>query len=1133
MNRRAIVAGSFAAGLLLALAATGRTRGAVLAQGAGPARHGFPRPAEATATPGFPIAPSHEASLGSAATSTPPAVKGSPTDVILPNPVAYSTVSERVGTHQLQAADPEDRLIASGDANQEWPDTAYDPTNGQYLVVWTDDNGGGSVRGRFMSRLGTMGGQEFTIVSSLIGQPYRPSIAANPTDGSFLILWSELNGGVFEDGVFNLSTYNLYALAVNSAGAPLEGSPTIVTTALTFYYVPFAGYDVAYNSVANEYFVVWQQPPGIVVGDTIHPHHVMGRKLTSTGLASGAQVSLVNGSVGSIALAYSSQSNEYLYTFDRFSRLWVYDLYGQRLHADTLAPAGPIFNTQGMLALRDQYDANIAYSAASNLYLITYGDVPLVSEPNGPHVRGRFLEAGTGTLAPYTFSILPPVWDTSVVWNGGVAYCPVDQRFLATGWTPSGQLMARLIADGGNPVGDPFQVTELPAAYGPHIVARLDGLETSKQWLVTWNTPSDVYARFASSQPVVYPYTTIFEGPGFDRCDTPSVEDLQVWWDLSPYRFVGIYYGGNNRICDDQLQLSPAESQGREWVRQVTAMGWKILPIWAGPSPGCRSTTGVVMNSDPVVARQEGADEASAAVDAAYALGLVGEDRGGTVIYYDMEAFDATLHAWCAPAASAFVEGWSSMMRSLGNLPGVYGTVANATPWFGLAERPDVIWLARWHYQRFEYNEKDGKEHGVYEYDPLETVWGIEGIPDSYWGAGQRVYQYTDTHTESYGGIAWSICSSVADGTLAIGADTAMLHPAPAPSAFPAAAAPAGPGSMVIDAIELLSPSEGWVLAGGDLLWSHDGGETWVDITPPEADDEVVLAVKFPDPLHGWVMSALPSPSYSTVELSLSRTSDGGQTWETSPFRTFDEFAFPQSADLEFIDPDTGWAVVRLGSSSNSSDGLLFRTTDGGENWSEASAPSGNPVRFLTPNHGWALSGPGRHELLETTDGGSSWTPVSLVLPPETEPRNLVYGLPVFENESLGLLPVILSDSTGTQIWFHITDDGGTSWFVDQGVEIDEQVGPSSVFPVEIIDTEHWVLPTTGGLSGLAGPVLDLAFASPEVGWATIGGGECTEDSGGVTCTLLSGLYGTTDGGDSWEPILIPAYVLHLPVVFR
>jgi len=631
-------------------------------------------------------------------------------------------------------------------------------------------------------------------------------------------------------------------------------------------------------------------------------------------------------------------------------------------------------------------------------------------------------------------------------------------------------------------------------------------------------------------------HAAIMQGPGFDRCDTPSVEDLQIWQESSPYRFVGIYYGGDNRACRTQLELEPADVKGREWVRQVTAMGWKILPIWAGPSPRCRGSDDpdrAYIELDPEAAHVQGGQQAQEAVDQARELGLVGEDGAGTVVYYDIEPFSPELNPLCAPAVDAFVEGWSSMMRALGNLPGVYGHAKNAAAWFTLAERPDAIWLARYYFQRFEFDEKDGKYHGVYEYDPLETVWDIEGVPNNYWASHQRVYQYTDTHTEIYGGIAWSICSSVADGPLAIGAENPLLDPAQAPSVLPATAAPPGLGSIVIDAMKRLSPTEGWVLAGGDLLWSHNGGEAWEDITPPEADDKVVLATEFVDPLHGWVMSALPSESYSTIELSLSRTSDGGQTWETSAFRTFDEVAFPQSVDLEFIDPDTGWAVVRLGSSSNSSDGLLFHTTNGGEDWTEVSAPGGNPVRFLTADHGWTLSGPGRHGLLETSDGGVSWTPVSLTLPPPFEPRNEIYGLPVFENENLGLLPVILSDSTGTQIWFYVTNDGGTSWFLDQGVEIDEQVSPSSVFPVEIVDTEHWVLPTTGSLSGLVGPVLDLAFASPEVGWATIGGGQCTEDSGSVTCTLLSGLYGTTDGGDSWQPVSLPTGLLYLPLVLR
>ncbi|HEY3007401.1 MAG TPA: hypothetical protein VGJ63_04965, partial [Micromonosporaceae bacterium] len=39
-----------------------------------------------------------------------------------------------------------------------------------------------------------------------------------------------------------------------------------------------------------------------------------------------------------------------------------------------------------------------------------------------------------------------------------------------------------------------------------------------------------------------------FVGYGFDACTAPSSAAMQAWL-ASPYRAIGIYFGGNNRAC--------------------------------------------------------------------------------------------------------------------------------------------------------------------------------------------------------------------------------------------------------------------------------------------------------------------------------------------------------------------------------------------------------------------------------------------------------------------------------------------------------------------------------------------------------------------------------------------------------
>ena len=48
-------------------------------------------------------------------------------------------------------------------------------------------------------------------------------------------------------------------------------------------------------------------------------------------------------------------------------------------------------------------------------------------------------------------------------------------------------------------------------------------------------------------------------------------------WGASPYRAVGIYFGGDNRAC-----AQPNLTAG--WVTEQRAAGWHLMPIYLGPA---------------------------------------------------------------------------------------------------------------------------------------------------------------------------------------------------------------------------------------------------------------------------------------------------------------------------------------------------------------------------------------------------------------------------------------------------------------------------------------------------------------------------------------------------------------------
>jgi photosystem II stability/assembly factor-like uncharacterized protein len=53
---------------------------------------------------------------------------------------------------------------------------------------------------------------------------------------------------------------------------------------------------------------------------------------------------------------------------------------------------------------------------------------------------------------------------------------------------------------------------------------------------------------------------------GFDRCSAPSTNNMQTWWNTSPFFDVGVYIGGSSRSCSNPNLTST-------WVTRVEQMG--------------------------------------------------------------------------------------------------------------------------------------------------------------------------------------------------------------------------------------------------------------------------------------------------------------------------------------------------------------------------------------------------------------------------------------------------------------------------------------------------------------------------------------------------------------------------------
>ena len=231
-----------------------------------------------------------------------------------------------------------------------------------------------------------------------------------------------------------------------------------------------------------------------------------------------------------------------------------------------------------------------------------------------------------------------------------------------------------------------------------------------------------------------------YTGAGFDTCDAPPVDTMQSWWDSSPYSAVGIYTSGAQRACH-QNELSS------DWVSQVRAMGWRLIPIHVGPQAPCSDVTSKPGRIDPARAADQGSAEADSAATALQQLGL----GAGSPVYLDVEAYSGGPS--CGQAVIDFTVAWTQELHRLGYRSGFYSSLGSgiadlaAAAQAGTGPLPDAVWYARW----------DGRA----------ATDGSGQLDSGLWSSHSRLHQYQGNVSETYGGQNLVIDRDWIDGPVA------------------------------------------------------------------------------------------------------------------------------------------------------------------------------------------------------------------------------------------------------------------------------------------------------------------------------------------------------------------------------
>jgi hypothetical protein len=368
--------------------------------------------------------------------------------------------------------------------------------------------------------------------------------------------------------------------------------------------------------------------------------------------------------------------------------------------------------------------------------------------------------------------------------------------------------------------------------------------------------------------------------------------------------------------------------------------------------------------------------------------------------------------------------------------------------------------------------------------------------------------------------------------------------PTSPPGAQPASTSAKWTGPAVyVNNFGQLGPQFAWAVSGDTLLTTHDEGATWAAnhmVIPPLGGSSGYAPLPvFTDPDH--VFYVLPiATSPTTSRLVFYRSADGGRSWTWTAIPGYHSSWFT----LDMLDTQDGWLEVQTANAA----AQFLATTDGGQTWSVMGQLTTDlsSFEFLSPQEGWAFGDEhqptARVRVFHTTDAGRTWTASELPMPSYLANTNFFVASqrgPMASGNELRFTLTDAPDSSavGSPLPSHVivwtSSDGGVTWSLSSATPVSDGepllVGQTTGlnqfkrFVIAGLDGSLSAPYSVPGQPAQALPTTALAFADGEA-WVTMFDHGPTTGQGS-TC-LPAGclgplvLYGTSDGGKTWEPLL-------------
>jgi hypothetical protein len=292
----------------------------------------------------------------------------------------YLVVTEDLGIHG-QLVDADGSLIGSpfeisGFDNGEWGVVAHNPATNRYLVVWRRWD----IVGQLVDADGTLIGSSFAIDGPFAtGWLAWPDVAANPTNGEFLVVWEDGRRDQTRD-------LDVFGQLVGQDGERL-GSNIRISVRNVSERLPA----VAYADATDQYLVVWQDERDPSRGADIY-----GRILTTDGERTGPEFRVSGGNATADDswpdVAADPDGGRYFVTWmdQRNEATRGRDIFGQLLTA-TGARIGWNIRASGSKATSGEWEPAVAFEPTSDRYFVVWDDYRNL-DTRGVDTYGQLIE---------------------------------------------------------------------------------------------------------------------------------------------------------------------------------------------------------------------------------------------------------------------------------------------------------------------------------------------------------------------------------------------------------------------------------------------------------------------------------------------------------------------------------------------------------------------------------------------------------------------------------------------------------------------------------------------------------------------------------------------------------------------